>query len=141
MYGITGTPACCVLSFQIQPYVSLFRRRFWEIFFLFLAPWQDLLSSLLFSLQILFFFLSQPHGIVESSQVVHRLFLCALGWYHFLSLTYSTFFLYFFTSKVYLSLTYLVVTLKFISSREFSKKAILSQNCLLQRFRAPWFYV
>ena len=90
--GITRTLACCVSSFQIQPCVFLFGWRFREIFFFFLTPWPDLLFSSRFSLQILFSFLSQLHWIVESSQVKHHLFLCALGWYHSLSLPYSTFF-------------------------------------------------
>ena len=75
------------------------------------------------------FFLSQPHWIIEKSQVKHHLFLCALGWYHSLSLPHSTF-LHFFAGKGYLSLTDLVVTLKFISSTEFSTTAISSYNYL-----------
>ena len=47
------------------------------------------------------------------------------------NLPHSTLFLYFFTSKVYLSVTDLVVTWKLISSREFSATAISSHNCHL----------
>ena len=61
-------------------------------FFLFLAPWPDLLPSSRFSLQIIFSFLSQPHRIVESIQIKHHLFMCALGWYHSLFLPHSIFF-------------------------------------------------
>ena len=64
--------------------------------------------------------LSQSHWIVEWIQVKYHLFLCAFTFH---------FFLHFFKSKVYLSLTDLVVTFKFISSREFSTIAISSYNC------------
>ena len=64
--------------------------------------------------------LSQSYWIVEWIQVKYHLFLCAFTFH---------FFLHFIKSKVYLSLTDLVVTFKFISSREFSTIAISSYNC------------
>ena len=77
---------------KIMVSLILLRVFFSDLALRFLAPWPDLLPSSRFSLQSLFSFLSQPHRIVESSQVKHHLFLCALGWYHSHFLPLSTFF-------------------------------------------------